>query len=264
MVAGTDDSPYILGLDLHGTLLEPGEKLRPELVPAVARGLARLRGRALRCLCTGNDLEFVRRKVPAEVRREIDGCVLETGCSFSREGLTEEVATSTEEQERIRRLEKTLRAAGFAEINYFAHRLTTISMFCDRPAEFARKVEAFVTATPFHPWVQVTWSSVAVDVLPAGYNKHRGLVRAAEGRRTIGMADSMNDLALLADSDYALAPKNLAPELLPILAATGRKTVPLPAIEGLLPAAVVVATRNETEGVIELLSYLDRALPGIE
>jgi hypothetical protein len=78
------------------------------------------------------------------------------------------------------------------------------------------------------------------------------------------MADSMNDLALLADSDYALAPKNLAPELLPILAATGRKTVPLPAIEGLLPAAVVVATRNETEGVIELLSYLDRALPGIE
>ena len=258
MVVGP--AAYILGLDLHGTLLEPGEILRPELAPKVADGLSRLRGRALRWLCTGNDLEFVRRKIPAAVLAEIDGYVLETGCSHSADGCEEIVDTTTAERDTITNLELLLRGAGFPEVNYFAHRLTSISMFCDRPAEFSRKVEGFVCGTEFFERVQVTWSSVAVDILPAGYDKHRGLTRAADGRATIGVADSMNDLALLSRSDYSLAPANLAPELRPLLERAGRRIIACGEAAALPTNAVVVAAAKETEGVIELLDWLDRVI----
>lgn len=252
---------YILGVDLHGTLLEPGEVLRPELAPAVAQGLRRLSGRALRYLCTGNDLEFVRRKIQPEILAEIDGYVLETGCSRSRDGREEEVATSGAERELIAELEAKLRAANFPQVNYFAHRLTTISMFCDDPRGFARTVEDFVRRTPHAAGAFVTWSSVAVDILPAGYNKHRGLTIAAGGRKTIGIADSMNDLALLAQSDYAAAPQNLAPELRPRLAEARRAIRPLASCPGLDPSALAVSPSAETRGVIEILAWLDRVLP---
>ena len=251
---------FILGLDLHGTLLEPGEVLRPELAPRVADGLRKLRGRALRWLCTGNDLEFVRRKVPPVIMTEIDGCVLETGCSHSDNGRKEVVDTTDAERAVIAALETLLRRAGFREINYFAHRLTSISMFCDRPKEFFRVVEGFVRGTEFADRVHVTWSSVAVDILPAGYDKHRGLVRAAAGRKTIGVADSMNDLALLSRSDFPLAPANLAPELFPHLAAAGRALIPCSSAPALTPASVTIASQPETEGVIELLDWLHRVI----
>lgn len=251
---------YILGLDLHGTLLEPGEVLRPELAPRVADGLARLRGRARRWLCTGNDLEFVHRKIPAAVLAEIDGYVLETGCSHSTDGIEEVVDTTAAERDSIADLELLLRGAGFSDINYFAHRLTTISMFCDRPTEFFHVVQGFVRGTRFADRVLVTWSSVAVDILPAGYDKHRGLTRAADGRATIGVADSMNDLALLTRSDYALAPANLAPELRPHLVHAGRPIIPCAATDRLPNNSVVTASLPETRGVIELLDWLDRAM----
>lgn len=255
-----DRPGFILGLDLHGTLLEPGEVLRPELVPHIAGGLRNLRGRALRWLCTGNDLEFVQRKVPAAIMDEIDGCVLETGCSHSDDGREEVVDTTDDERRTITALEGLLRAARFPEINYFAHRLTTISMFCDRPTDFCRVVEGFVRGTEFADRVHVTWSSVAVDILPAGYDKLRGLARAAAGRKTIGVADSMNDLALLSRSDFPLAPANLAPELLPHLERAGRAIIPRAAASGLVPASLILASRSETEGVIELLDWLDRVI----
>jgi hydroxymethylpyrimidine pyrophosphatase-like HAD family hydrolase len=228
----------------------------------IAETLARLKGRVLRFLCTGNDLEFVRRKVPKAILDQMDGHVLETGCSASRDGETEEVLTTEPEQATIRELTALLRAADFPEINYFAHRLTTISMFCDDPPAFFEKTRAFVQPTRFQPLVHVTYSSVAVDVLPQGYNKYQGLAKVAEGKKTIGIADSMNDRALLEESDFALAPANLAPELVPLLEKAGRKIVPLPAATGLMPATVIKASRRETEGVLEILAFLDRVLPG--
>ncbi|MCX6744377.1 MAG: hypothetical protein NTX82_02540, partial [Candidatus Parcubacteria bacterium] len=70
---------YILGLDLHGTLLEPGEILRQEMVEPIKSGLAKLNKRASRFICTGNDLEFVQRKIAQPILAEIDGQILETG-----------------------------------------------------------------------------------------------------------------------------------------------------------------------------------------
>lgn len=252
--------PFILGLDLHGTLLEPGERLREELVAPVSRALNRLQGRLLRFLCTGNDLEFVTRKIPAPILAEIDGHVLETGCSMSPDGKAEKTLTTPAELKLIRELEGLLRQASFPEVNYFAHRLTTISMFCDDPRGFHDRVERFVSATPFHGRVHITYSSVAVDILPRGYDKRKGLAAAGAGRQTIGVADSMNDRALLAEADFALAPSNLAPELRPLLAEAGREIIPLGRADRLIPRAVLVAAGSETEGVLEILAFLDRAI----
>jgi hypothetical protein len=251
---------FVLGLDLHGTLLEPGEIIRPELVRPVSGALSKLKGRVSRFLCTGNDLEFVQRKIPAPILAEIDGYVLETGCSLSPDGETEEVLTTAAERETIRGLEAILRGKAFPEINYFAHRLTTISMFCADPRGFYARVDEFTRTTAFYERVHITYSSVAVDVLPRGYDKLKGLAAAAGGRKTIGVADSMNDQALLEKSDYALAPANLAEELLPVLKKKGRVARRLSQADGLMADAVLVAAKPETRGVLEILAFLDRVM----
>ncbi len=251
---------YIIGLDLHGTLLEPGEILRPELVPALIEGLGKLAERAALFLCTGNDLEFVDRKIPADLRDCFHGYVLETGCSWSPDRFQEKVLTTPEEQALIKDLELELKEERFPEVNYFAHRLTSISLFCDRPKAFYPEVEAAAARLGVQDRVLVTYSSVAVDILPRGYNKFIGLQKVAEGRKTIGIADSMNDAALLLEADFALAPANLAPELEPLLAARGRAVIPLAQARGLNSSAVPIASKDETEGVLEILAFLDKYL----
>ncbi len=252
--------PYILGLDLHGTLLEPGELMREELVGPLAKALSRMEHRAKRFICTGNDLSFVLDKVPAPVLEEIDGCVLETGCSKSLDLSSEEVIVTPEEQGLIKELEAGLKSRGFAEADYFAHRLTTVSMFCKDPPGFCEKVYEHLSGSPVFREVHITYSSVAVDIIPAGYDKYRGLEAVSEGRETIGVADSMNDRALLENADYALAPGNIAPELLPLLQEAGREVRKLAAAGALARAAVLKASARETRGVLQVLEFLDRVI----
>jgi len=103
-----------------------------------------------------------------------------------------------------------------------------------------------------------------VDILPRGYDKHTGLARLAQGRPTIGVADSMNDRALLERADYAYAPANMAPELVPLLEKQGRKIAAMEKTRGLVRNTVVLASSQETQGVIEILDFLDRTIPGPE
>lgn len=251
---------YILGLDLHGTLLEPGEILREEMIEPITTALARLKNKTSRFICTGNDLAFVGKKIPSQILEQIDGHILETGCCSSHDKITEQVLTSLEEQKVMSELEILLREQNFPEINYFAHRLTTISMFCDQPKSFWQKITEFIKATPLLPLVHITYSSVAVDILPAGYNKHYGLSLVAGKKKTIGIADSMNDRALLEKSDLAFAPANIAAELLLILKNSGRRIVPLAQDSQLKPNTIYLASRTETQGVKEILDFLDRVL----
>lgn len=251
---------FVAGLDLHGTLLQPGETVPSDLVHPIAEGLKKLADRVVWKLCTGNDLAFVKDKVPEEILSEIQGHVLETGCSHSPDGKSEEVLTTPAEVSMIKELEGRLKKAGFPEINYFAHRLTSVSMFCDDPRGFHEKVVEHLRETDYFGKLHITYSSVAVDILPAGYDKHRGLELVAKGLPTVGMADSMNDRALLEKADYALAPSNIAPELVPILKSAGRDVVPMKNAEGMTPGVVLTASEPETAGVIEMLEFMDRVI----
>jgi hydroxymethylpyrimidine pyrophosphatase-like HAD family hydrolase len=247
---------FIIGLDLHGTLLEPGEKFPDELVVPVAQELDRLKSKALLWLCTGNDLSFVEKKVPEPVLDMLDGYVLETGCSVSRDKHTEEVIATAEEVKTIKDLEKMLKQMNFPELDYFAYRLTTISMFTKEPRNFFHRVKAVVDRTEFQSRVAITYSSVAVDILPRGYDKYRGLYAVSEGRKTIGVADSANDLNLLLRSDYAFAPSNFARELEPVLAEKGRKVVELPHLTSMEQNILALACQPETKGVLEILRFI--------
>jgi Fe-S-cluster containining protein len=247
---------YIVGIDLHGTMLEPGEIFPEELVVPVARELDRLKSKALLWLCTGNDLSFVDKKIPAPVLDMLDGYVLETGCSVSRDKRGEDMITNEDEQRLIKDLEKMLAGMNFPELDYFAHRLTTISMFCREPRSFFHKVKAVVEKTEYNERVMITYSSVAVDILPKGYDKYRGLYAVAEGRKTIGVADSHNDKNLLIRSDYAFAPSNFARELEPELAENGRKIISLPHLNCLENNTLGLACQPETRGVLEILRFL--------
>jgi hydroxymethylpyrimidine pyrophosphatase-like HAD family hydrolase len=256
-----DGRGFILGLDLHGTLLEPGEIIRREMISPVCKALEKIKDRVACTICTGNDLEFVKRKVPQQLIEIMEGCVLETGCSASMDWETEEVLTSSDEQENISSLKAFLKEINFPEINYFAHRLTTISMFCGNPLEFHKKIVNTVTGTKWEKLTHITYSSVAVDILPAGYNKAKGLYKIADGKKTIGVADSMNDKALLAEADYSFAPLNMAPELVPILNQEGRQIIKLESLTKMKENIVTVANKNETEGVIKILEFIDQEIP---
>ncbi len=251
---------YIIGLDLHGTLLEPGEIIQPKMIEPISQALVKLKNRATKFLCTGNDLEFVRRKIDQQILNEIDGQILETGCSMSPDNLTERILTTSAEQNLIYELDCLLRQQKFPEINYSAHRLTTISMFCDQPKKFWQKIYDFVSQTKFAPLVHITYSSVAVDILPMGYNKHKGLNLVANGKKTIGIADSMNDRALLEKSDFAFAPANLSPELIPILKNSGRQIIPINQASQLIPDSVIIASEPETQGVKQILELLNQII----
>lgn len=250
------DRDYIVGLDLHGTMLEPGERFPEELVAPVARELDRLKSKTLLWLCTGNDLSFVEQKVPAPVLDMLDGYVLETGCSISRDKRHEEMITTEDEQRMIKELEKMLAGMNFTELDYFAHRLTTISMFCKNPRQFFHKLKAVVDKTEFNDRVMVTYSSVAVDILPKGYDKYRGLYAVSGGRKTIGVADSHNDKNLLLRSDFAFAPSNFARELETEMTEKGRKIVGLPHLNALETNTLALACQPETRGVLEILRFL--------
>jgi len=247
---------YIIGIDLHGTMLEAGEKFPEDLVAPIARELDRLKSKALLWLCTGNDLSFVEKKVPEPVLDMLDGYVLETGCSVSRDKRGEEVITTADERRGIKQLEAMLAGMNFPELNYFAHRLTTISMFTDNPRTFFHKVKTIVDRTGFQDRVVVTYSSVAVDILPKGYDKFRGLYAVSEGRKTIGVADSANDLNLMLRSDYAFAPSNFAKELAPALAEKGRRIISLPHLNAMEPNSLALACQPETKGTLEILRFL--------
>jgi len=247
---------YIIGIDLHGTLLAPGEKFDQNLVAPIAQELDRLKSKALLWLCTGNDLSFVNLKVPEPVRDMMDGYVLETGCSISRDKKTEQTISTPEEQHTIKKLEKFLKSMNFPELNYFAHRLTTISMFTDQPRQFYNKIKLVVDKTEYREKVLVTYSSVAVDILPKGYDKYRGLASVSEGRKIIGIADSANDLNLLLKSDFAFSPANFARELTPILSKEGRKIVELSHLNSLETNTLAISCQTETRGVLEILRFL--------
>jgi len=247
---------YIIGIDLHGTLLAPGEKFEEELVVPIASELDRLKSKALLWLCTGNDLSFVKVKVPEPVREMMDGYVLETGCSVSRDKKSEELIAGREEIEIIKSLENLLRGMNFPDLKYFGHRLASISMFTDQPRQFYHQIKLIVDKTEYRGRVAVTYSSVAVDLLPKGYDKYRGLSALSQGRKIIGIADSANDLNLLLRSDYAFSPANFARELEPAFLREGRKIVELSHLDSLEPNTLAISCQRETRGALEILRFL--------
>ncbi len=236
---------FYIGIDLHGTLLRSKEEDIPErLAEPLRQALLRLKNKAKIFLCTGNDLGFVKRKISSDLLCLCDGFVLETGCVISS-GENEIVLVNKEIVGKIKHLESILKQRNFPEVYKFARRLATISMFTKfgiRPEEFFPRIQEAIRDLEFDDIVRVTYSSVAVDIIPRGFNKFTGMKKVAEGNKIIGIADSMNDIELIEQSDFGFIPRNASEKVVERLKSSGK---------------VLQGFGRETKGLIEILNFLN-------
>ena len=250
-----------VGIDLHGTLIgDHPEEVSAQALPRLLEAMRALRHRVRLYACTGNDLGFLRRKLPVEVLSLLDGAVLETGCVGS-DLETETVLVDAQALATIRALEADLRTRHFPWVYKFARRLATISMFTRiglRAADFRDETQDAVTRQGSAELVRVTYSSVAVDIVPKGFNKLTGLRRLARGEPVAGIADSMNDLELVSGADYAFLPANSSEELLRRLALSGKSVREIGEASGLRSQEAILCSEGFTEAVTEALEFLAR------
>lgn len=162
----------------------------------------------------------------------------------------------------IKKLEAALIADNYPEVYKFARRLATISIFTkygESVDAFHRKIEQRVKELGFND-IHVTHSSVAVDILPIGFDKFTGLRYFAEAGTdsiTVGIADSMNDVPLLIKSGYAFMPRVSHQKVIHAIESNGKKVVMLQPGQSMPSRHIVIFTEAPaTLGVAEILSFI--------
>lgn len=249
---------FAVGIDLHGTLLDDRWEIRKDLLQPMLDALDGVANIADVYVCSGNDLTFIERYVPALVRERFTGYILETGCVIS-DGEDEEVLPPAGALERVKELEALLKEEAIPEVRYFARRLATVSAFTRDEAEgispepIFRRVADLVEDRGFADEFYVTHSNVAVDIIPKGFNKFTALNHAATGHRTVGIADSLNDAPMILKADLGYIPSNASPGLVDLLKKEGIPIVPI-AEAG--EKGVGMSSATSTEFVIEVLESM--------
>lgn len=261
--------PFIIGIDLHGTLLNEDWIVEPELMEDLISIIDNVKDFCQVVICTGNHFGFVEKYVPKELYEHFDGAVIETGCAYSTMKGEENSLINPEEQKVIDTLFKDLMAAQvdgkFPKMKYFGERKHSISLFTRDENEGADPklliplVQKIVDNSGLADQVTVTHSSVAVDIFPKRLNKGVGLQALNKAAITIGIADSKNDHDLIMLSGLAFLPKNADQGLIGDLKKEGKKIVRIDAVEDYHisdPDVIIQATQNDTRGVIEILRFI--------
>ena len=152
----------------------------------------------------------------------------------------------------------------YTEVTRFGRRLATVSLFTAEPQKFSIEIRNFLKKNNYDDRFSVTWSSVAVDIIPKGFNKLKGLRQAAGNLKIIGIADSVNDLPLLKGADYSFAPSNLAKEAEKVLRNYGIKIVSInESISELSDSTLYKANFEDAKGVSEILRFLKRIFSSV-
>ncbi|MBN1620332.1 hypothetical protein JW890_06385 [candidate division WOR-3 bacterium] len=249
----------LIGVDLHGTLLDAGWKIDEKLAQKISDIFLSLNDRFRIFICSGNDLEFVKKHVSKKILEAVEGLVLETGCVYS-DKTSEKVILSEEIIFSVKELQKELKKADLGSIKYFARRLATVSIFTDDgtsgepPEKLFEKVKVFLSdkkITGFY----ATHSDVAVDIVPSGEDKYLGLRKIDKDASIFSIADSLNDLPLLVEADYSFAPSNLSKKIFSRLAGkkeilTLKKGVPLE------KGKLYLSEKSHGEGCADILEFI--------
>lgn len=255
--------PFAVGIDLHGTLLDERWRVPDRLKGELEVSLGSIRPLCELFLCTGNDLTFLHEHMEPNLLGLFDGFVLETGCVVS-DGESEEVLVPPKALSTIKSLETQLRDRALPGVRHFARRLATISLFTKTeeggpdPTGLFPEVKRAVKGMGFDEEVLVTHSDVAVDIIPADFNKFKGLRLASEAPSLIGIADSLNDIHLIEDADYSFLPSNASPALLERLETHGREVIRLEDSRRNRRGTIAISGSRHTEAVIQILRFLSQ------
>ncbi len=243
---------FIIGIDLHGTLLDEQWEVKDDVKENLIKGMEAIKDFCGIYICTGNDLTFIEKYVPEDIRKYFDGYVLETGCVVS-DGKKEEIIIPKSQIKVIKDLEKKLRELAPKEVKYFARRIITISLFTKDekggldPIKIYPIILDLVKQFGYEKKVLVTHSNVAVDIIPKGFNKFSGIKYIAGKLGTIGIADSLNDSHMMMDSNHSFLPANASLKLIDLLKKKGRSDF-------------YQSKFKNTQGVIDSLQFINKNL----
>ena len=249
---------WIIALDLHGTLLNVEWKISQDNQKILAKLIDELTEYADFYICTGNDYSFVKEFVPQALLNKMTGCVLETGCIVKTDD--NEINYINEElQTQILELKEYLKSKDYSFVKYFAERRSTISIFTqdsksgENPVNFYNQINEDILRHPLSERVYLTWSSVALDIIPKGYSKWETLKMLAEDKQIISFMDSYNDKEIAKNSYLTYLPKNASDKLISYLRSENKLVFPLNKFH---PTGnqVFISEKPFSEGVIEGLT----------
>ncbi len=256
---------YLIAIDLHGTLLDGQWEIKPGIRKELVANLQAVRDFCKVYVCSGNDLTFIEDHVPPELRECFDGYILETGCVIS-DGTDEKTIVPEHMINDIKCLEARLKESKPSHVKYFARRLATISMFTTDasggvdPDMIYPGIRDLVREFGYDERVLVTHSSVAVDIIPRGYNKFSGIEHLSDGLQTIGIADSLNDYHMILHADHSFVPANSSPKLIDKLKGNGKVAAPIRGAEAHPENTVLMSRYDSTRGVIDILDFINNNL----
>lgn len=256
---------FAIGIDLHGTLLNSNWDIEKETQSEIIRLLNSLTRIATVYICTGNDLSFTQNVLPVDLLRKFTGFILESGGVLS-DGYNEKIIVSQDELQVIAQLNNELSKENWKDCLFKGRRLASISLFTKyredgvSPDRLFHSIKKWVDKSVFKEKVRVTHSDVAVDIIPATVNKYTGLKRASHNSNIIAIADSYNDYEFILNSDYAFTTGNYSKKLVACLEKHNMTLKPLP-LKNIERKKFLYKSENPyTEGVVEILKYLDYSI----
>ena len=254
----------IAAIDLHGTLLNSNWEISKEQNSSLIKLLTKLSASIDFYICTGNDVSFLEQQLAKELLTCFKGYILETGCTLYTNNtitnLTEEKTVTL-----IKELEALIKRENYNYIKYFAKRHTTISIFTKdenggvNPEILYPQICDFISKEQYSKDVYVTYSDVAVDIVPQANNKYTGIKKIANNKEIIAVADSYNDVELLAYSDYVFLPANYSSSLKDT-AVFKRTAVAIDDAGTLTKDKVYISSKPNTDAVIEILSFIQKTI----
>jgi len=254
---------YIIALDLHGTLLDLNWKISRGHQSELVSLLKEISHIADIYVCTGNDHTFVEKYVPADILKCVDGCVLETGCMIYKTS-QKNFLTNDNTISKVSSLHEFFKAKKYPFVKYFANREASISMFtCDEsggeePVKYYETVRNDLQNHEYSDLFYVTWSNVAIDIIPIDISKWNALKHISEDRCIISFMDSFNDKEIALNSDYSFLPKNASVELINYLRSNTKLVFPLSKFHFLRDYAYVTES-SYTKSIIEGLSTFKKS-----
>ena len=120
-----DNCRTVIGIDLHGTLLNRSWRIEPSHKGDLLTKLCSLKEYYSLFICTGNDLEFLKKYLPDDLSSLFDGFILENGSVYS-DGHIERLLIDQEQELKIQELSKIISLHSYKELMLTARRLATI------------------------------------------------------------------------------------------------------------------------------------------